>query len=70
MSQISRRKLITGGIAAAAGISSVAVAATLAPASRTDSARLERRLRARRNVDLCGAAAVDPPFDGPGIFPE
>jgi DMSO/TMAO reductase YedYZ molybdopterin-dependent catalytic subunit len=30
MSQISRRKLITGGIAAAAGISSVAVAATLA----------------------------------------
>lgn len=30
MSQISRRKLITGGISAAAGISSVAVAATLA----------------------------------------
>src|SRR5579872_1967250 len=30
MSQISRRKLITGGMAAAAGISSVAVAAALA----------------------------------------
>jgi thiosulfate reductase cytochrome b subunit len=40
------------------------------PASRTDSARFERHLRAGRNLDLCGAPAVDPPFDGPGIFPQ
>ena len=62
---LSRRKLITTGLAAAAGVAGLGVAARMAQKIRTDPARSRRNLRPRRNADLRFAAAADAALAGP-----
>ena len=64
MSKLSRRKLITTGLAATAGASGLAVAAQARPALWTHPARWRRPLRPGRNADLCCAAVIDSPLPG------
>jgi hypothetical protein len=51
MSDLSRRRLITTGLAAAAGVSGLAL--------RTNPTRSWRSVWRGRNADLCGAAHTD-----------
>ena len=67
MSKISRRKLITGGLAATAGVSGLAVAAGPGQALWAGASRLPRNLRTGRDADLCGAAASDETLAGAGV---
>ena len=59
MTEFSRRKLITTGLAAAAGVSGLAVGARLAAALWTNSARWRWRVRSGRDAYLRGAADPD-----------
>ena len=64
MSEISRRKLITTGLAATAGASGLAAAAKLAQRYGLIPPDARRPLRPGRNADLCGAADTDSPLPG------
>ena len=70
MSAISRRKMITRGLAAAAGLSGLAVAATHRRSLRAGPARSRRHLRTRRDADLCRAAAPHSTFARARIQPQ
>ena len=59
MNPISRRKLIYGGVAAAAGVGGLAAADRHGEALWADSAGWQRNLRAGRNADLCVPADAD-----------
>ena len=50
MRSISRRKLITGSLAATAGVAGLAVAAKLGASFRIDSARFRGNLRPGRDA--------------------
>ena len=65
MSKLSRRKLITAGLAATAGASGLAVAARLAHRYGLIPPDHGGIYGAGRNADLCFAASADAPLAGP-----
>ena len=65
MSDLSRRKLITTGLAATAGVIGPGRGRAPCAKVRTDPARSRRNLRPRRNADLCFPAAADEALVGP-----
>ena len=65
MSDFSRRKFINAGLAAAAGVSGIAVATKVAEHHGLIPPDAGETLRPGRNADLRGAATLDPPFHGP-----
>ena len=67
MSNLSRRKLITAGLAATAGASGLAVGRQSGTALRTGPTRSRRPLRLGRNANLCRATGPDQPLDGAGV---
>ena len=68
--KLSRRKLITTGLAATAGVS--ATGRGRAPGAKvwTGPARSRRNLRPRRNADLCFSAAADQALSGARVLAE
>ena len=67
MSDLSRRKLITTGLAATAGASGLAVADTLAKRYGLIPPDDGGIYGAGRNADLCSAADTDEPLHGPRV---
>ena len=67
---ISRRKLITTGLAATAGVAGLGVAARTGAKVWTDPARSRRNLRPRRNADLCLPAAADEALVSARVLPQ
>ena len=62
--KISRRKLITTGLAAAAGVSALGVAAGVGAEVWASPARSQRNLGPRRDAELRFATAADAAFAG------
>jgi len=68
--RLSRRKLITRGLAAAAGASGLGVGARLADRYGLTPPDHRGDLRRGRNPDLCRPAAFSPTFAGPRVSPQ